>query len=68
MQPREHHLAEPDVLVKEADVLAEAIQVMSKYRGGLSTVLAVIAETETALRLKAQNFVEDATVRDRGES
>ena len=34
----------------EADTLAEAIKIIRKYRGGLGTTIAVLAETEQALR------------------
>jgi hypothetical protein len=34
----------------EADVLAEAARIMRKHRGGLATTIAVLVETEEALR------------------
>jgi hypothetical protein len=37
----------------EADVLAEAIAIMRKHRGGLATTIAVLTETEQALRQAA---------------
>lgn len=39
----------------EAEVLAEAAQIMRKYRGGLGTTIAVLEETQHALEEIARN-------------
>lgn len=43
----------PD-LTHEADVLAEAARIIRRHRGGLGTVIAVLEETEQALRNAAE--------------
>jgi hypothetical protein len=39
----------------EADVLAQAIRIMRKYRGGLGSTIAILQETEQAVRRIARS-------------
>lgn len=51
-------------MVAEADVLRQAYAIIKQYRGGLETTLAVIEETEQALRAKARQINTDEMVRE----